>query len=115
MEKGRSVTLKHLLIKEKRYIGLQFNTDKMIHALVKQLTDVKWSNTYNMAYILNTKQNLDSIFKVFKVWFGSIAITFLIKAPQRKTTDLWIFHGFGKGNFQLNIGFVPTVIWTSYN
>lgn len=70
MEKGRSVTLKHLLIKEKRYIGLQFNTDKIIHALVKQLTDVKWSNTYNMAYILNTKQNLDLIFKVFNgvVW-----------------------------------------------
>jgi len=54
MEKGRSVTLKHLLIKEKRYIGLQFNTDKVIHALVKQLPDVKWSYSFNMAYILNT-------------------------------------------------------------
>ena len=39
MEKGRSVTLKHLLIQERRYIGLQFNTDKVIHALVKQLPD----------------------------------------------------------------------------
>ena len=70
MEKGRSVTLKHLLIQERRYIGLQFNTDKVIHALVKQLPDVKWSNTYNMAYILNTKQNLDEIFKIFNgvVW-----------------------------------------------
>ena len=70
MEKGRSVTLKHLLIKERRYIGLQFNTDKVIHALVKQLPDVKWSNSYNMAYILNTKQNLDEIFKIFNgvVW-----------------------------------------------
>ena len=35
MEKGRSVTLKHLLIKDKRYIGLQFNTDK-VPALPKQ-------------------------------------------------------------------------------
>ncbi|MGS0526475.1 site-specific tyrosine recombinase/integron integrase [Zobellia nedashkovskayae] len=70
MEKGRSVTLKHLLIKEKRYIGLQFNTDKVIHALVKQLPDVKWSNSFNMAYILNSKQNLDQIFKTFNgvVW-----------------------------------------------
>ena len=65
MEKGRSVTLKHLLIKERRYIGLQFNTDKVIHALVKQLPDVKWSNSFNMAYILNTKQNLDELFKIF--------------------------------------------------
>ncbi|WP_339629677.1 site-specific tyrosine recombinase/integron integrase [uncultured Maribacter sp.] len=70
MEKGRSVTLKHLLIKERRYIGLQFNTDKVIHALVKQLPDVKWSNSFNMAYILNNKQNLDEIFKIFNgvVW-----------------------------------------------
>lgn len=65
MEKGRSVTLKHLLIKEKRYIGLQFNTDKVIHALVKQLPEVKWSNTYNMAYIVNNKNNLDKIFQIF--------------------------------------------------
>ncbi|WP_159021481.1 site-specific tyrosine recombinase/integron integrase [Formosa sp. L2A11] len=65
MEKGRNVTLKHLLIKEKRYIGLQFNTDKIIHALVKQLPDVKWSNEFSMAYVVNTKQNLSSIFKIF--------------------------------------------------
>jgi len=70
MDKGRSITLKHLLIKEKRYIGLQFNTDKVIHALVKQLPDVKWSNSFNMAYILNTQNNLDQIFKIFNgvVW-----------------------------------------------
>ncbi|WNH13035.1 site-specific tyrosine recombinase/integron integrase [Thalassobellus suaedae] len=70
MDKGRSVTLKHLLIKEKRYIGLQFNTDKVIHALVKQLPDVKWSNSFNMAYILNNKENLNTIFEIFNgvVW-----------------------------------------------
>ncbi|WP_062059127.1 site-specific tyrosine recombinase/integron integrase [Sediminicola sp. YIK13] len=70
MERGRSVTLKHLLIKEKRYIGLQFNTDKVIHALVKQLPDVKWSNSFNMAYIPNTKENLNEIFEIFNrtVW-----------------------------------------------
>ena len=65
MEKGRSVTLKHLLIKEKRYIGLQFSTDKVIHALVKQLPEVKWSNTYNMAYIAYNKNNLNKIFQIF--------------------------------------------------
>ena len=70
MVSGRSVTLKHLLIKEKRYIGLQFNTDKVIHALVKQLSDVKWSDSFNMAYIPNTSENLDRIFKIFNgvVW-----------------------------------------------
>ncbi|WP_296382261.1 hypothetical protein [Winogradskyella sp.] len=49
MEKGRSVTLKHLLIKDKRYIGLQFNTDKVIQALIKELPNVRWSNEFNMA------------------------------------------------------------------
>jgi len=70
MEKGRNVTLKHLLIKEKRFIGLQFNSDKVIHSLVKQLPDVKWSNTYNMAYIVNNKKNLNLIFDLFTgvVW-----------------------------------------------
>jgi integrase/recombinase XerD len=63
MDTGRSVTLKHLLIKEERFIGLQFNTDKVIHALVKQLPDVKWSTRFSMAYILNTKEHLDLIFK----------------------------------------------------
>jgi integrase/recombinase XerD len=73
MEKGRSITLKHLLIKGKRYIGLQFNTDKVIQALVKELPNVKWSNKFNMAYILNSKQNLDVIFDIFSgvVWVNS--------------------------------------------
>ncbi|ALM09271.1 recombinase [Sediminicola sp. YIK13] len=51
-------------------MGLQFNTDKVIHALVKQLPDVKWSNSFNMAYIPNTKENLNEIFEIFNrtVW-----------------------------------------------
>ena len=65
MDKGRSITLKHLLIKEKKHIGLQFNTDKVIHALVKQLPNVKWSNSFNMPYIVNNKENLNKIFEIF--------------------------------------------------
>jgi site-specific recombinase XerD len=70
MEKGRSVTLKHLLIKNKRYIGLQFNTDKIVEALVRQLPAVKWSTEFNMAYILNSKENVTKIFNTFNgvVW-----------------------------------------------
>jgi site-specific recombinase XerD len=70
MEKGRSVTLKHLLIKDKRYIGLQFNADKVIQALVKELPDVRWSNEFNMAYVLNSNKNLNKIFNIFNgvVW-----------------------------------------------
>lgn len=70
MEKGRSVTLKHLLIKNERYIGLKFCTDKVIQALVKELPNIKWSNEHNMAYLPNTKPNLHRIFSLFRgvVW-----------------------------------------------
>ncbi|MBU2951204.1 site-specific integrase [Tamlana agarivorans] len=73
MEKGRSITLKHLLIKNIKQIGLQFTTDKVIQALVKELPDVKWSKEFNMAYLINTPENLDLIFKKFKsvAWVNS--------------------------------------------
>ncbi|WP_415190233.1 site-specific tyrosine recombinase/integron integrase [Psychroserpens sp.] len=79
--------MKHLLIKEKRYIGLQFNTDKVIHALVKQLPDVKWSNSFNMAYISNTSENLDQIFKIFNgvVWVN--CNYFFDKSTVRETNE----------------------------
>ena len=47
-------------------IGLQFFADKVIHALVKELPDPKWSSTYQMVYITNTKRNLDAIFQKFR-------------------------------------------------
>jgi len=62
----KSITLKHLLIKKQQCIGLQFNTDKVIEALIKQLPDPKWSKEFNMAYIFNTKSNLNLIFEKFR-------------------------------------------------
>lgn len=63
---SKSVTLKHLLIDEKKQIGIQFNSDKVIQAIVKQLPEPKWSNTYGMVYIPNTKDNLTEIFEKFR-------------------------------------------------
>lgn len=64
--KPKQITLKHLVINEKRHIGLKFYPDKVIQALIKQLPDVKWSKEYSMAYIPNHKGNLNRIFQVFK-------------------------------------------------
>lgn len=64
--KTKSITLKHLLINKKKCIGIQFYTDKVIQALVKQLPSPKWSNEFSMVYLPNNKQNLDAIFKQFK-------------------------------------------------
>ncbi|MGZ2368154.1 site-specific tyrosine recombinase/integron integrase [Ancylomarina sp. YFZ004] len=60
------ITLKHLLINNTKCIGLQFYPDKVIQALIKSLPNPRWSNIYNMVYILNTKENLSIIFDTFK-------------------------------------------------
>ena len=63
---NKHITLKHLFIKEKQCIGLQFNSDKVIQALIKELPEPKWSKEFNMVYIINSKSNLDDIFEKFK-------------------------------------------------
>ena len=64
--KHLSINLKHLLIDEQRCIGIQFQPNKVIHALLKELPDLKWTKTYNCAYISNSKPNLDLIFSKFR-------------------------------------------------
>lgn len=66
MKHNKHITLKHLLINNKKYIGLQFNSDKVLNSLVKDLDNLKWSNYYGMFCIPNNKEQLDSIFKLFK-------------------------------------------------
>ena len=63
---NKHITLKHLLIREKQCIGLQFNSDKVIQALIKELPDSKWSKEFNMVYIINNKSNLNLIFEKFR-------------------------------------------------
>lgn len=62
----QSITLKHLFIKNKKCIGLQYSTNKVLQALVDSLPDVFWSKTFGMFYIPNTKLNLELVFKTFK-------------------------------------------------
>jgi len=62
----RSITLKHLLIKKQQCIGLQFNADKVIQAMIRELPSPKWSNEFKMPYILNTKSNQNLIFNTFR-------------------------------------------------
>lgn len=64
--KTRYISLKHLLIDKKRCIGLQFYPEKVLNALVKSLPDVKWSNTFSMAYLPNTDRHFNVLFQTFK-------------------------------------------------
>lgn len=108
MEKGRSITLKHLLIKDKKYIGLQFNTDKVIQALVKELPNVKWSNKFNMAYVLNSNKNLNKIFNVFNgvVWVN--CNYFFDKKPINDNIEPMDITWYRKRPIQENFRYCPT-------
>jgi len=63
---SKKISLKHLIIDGHKQIGMLFYPDKVIHALIKQLPNVKWSNQFGMAYILNKEANLDLIYDIFK-------------------------------------------------
>ena len=69
----RVVTLKHLLIDGKKQIGLQFHPDKLIQTIIKGLPGIKWSHKFGMAFLPNTKENLNTIFDEFNglVWVNT--------------------------------------------
>jgi len=66
MNKEKSITLKNLYINEQKCIGLQFYTDKVIQALVKELPSPKWSKEFNMVYVVNANNVLKQIFDKFR-------------------------------------------------
>lgn len=66
MDTNHSITLKHLLIDNRKCIGLQYNTNKVLQALVDSLPNVSWSKPFGMFYILNNKTNLELVFKTFR-------------------------------------------------
>ena len=66
MDSNYSITLKHLLIDNLKCIGFQFNTNKVVQALVDSLPNVCWSKEFGMYYIPNNKTNLELIFKTFR-------------------------------------------------
>lgn len=66
MQHKRFITLRHISENNGAFIGLQFKTDKVIDALVNQLSGLLWSETNTMYYIPNTKKQLDELFSLFK-------------------------------------------------
>ena len=66
MKPNKHITLKHILIDNKKYIGLKFNADKVLNSLIKELNEVDWNNEFDMFCLPNKKNNLDAIFKLFR-------------------------------------------------
>lgn len=62
----KNITLRHLHLNGERYIGLQFMSDHVLEALVKQLPGLQWSEEHGIYYIPNARDNLTEIFKRFR-------------------------------------------------
>jgi len=62
----RTIAIRHLLIDNKRCIGIIHQQDPTLEAITHSLQDYAWSSKYKMAYTPNTKQHLDAIFNRFK-------------------------------------------------
>ena len=86
---NRHITLKHLVIKNKKYIGLQFQQDRIIDAMIVSIGDAFWSKEFNMAYVPNNKLKLNLIFKTFKgfAWINT-AYFFENRPPKKHSPDL---------------------------
>ncbi|MGF1560053.1 MAG: site-specific tyrosine recombinase/integron integrase [Flavobacteriaceae bacterium] len=88
MNSLKSITLYHLMVDDKPMIGIKFQPDKVIHALIKSLTNPKWSKEYNMVYLPNTKENLARIYTTFKgvAWINYNR--FLTNKPVHKGNEV---------------------------
>ncbi|SMG53303.1 Site-specific recombinase XerD [Marivirga sericea] len=97
---SKVITLKHLIINNRRMIGLRFYPDKVIQELVKTLTAVRWSTTYSMVCIPNTNENYTELLAKFRGvayldmryfsrrgWMGSSNPSLIIKAYRKRELD----------------------------
>lgn len=66
MEKLHNLTLKHYLIDGKKCIGILFYPHKVVHALIKELPGIRWSEAFKVVYVENTQENLLAIYKKFR-------------------------------------------------
>lgn len=81
------ITLKHLLIQNKKMIGIQFYPDKTVQLAVKNLNGIKWSEKYGLAYLVNNKDNINQIFNIFKGIAWVDTNKFYLNKPLRKENE----------------------------
>lgn len=61
-----NITLKHLLINEEKFIGLQFHPNPSIDNIIQRLPSCSFIAEYNMYAVPNSKENLNLIFDTFR-------------------------------------------------
>ena len=63
--KYNTITIRHLIVNNKRMIGLEYNNNPTIQALVDTF-DVGWDENLSMNYVENNITNLNKIYSIFK-------------------------------------------------
>lgn len=81
------ISLKHLLIENKRQIGLKFNQSDLIDSILKGNPQFKWSEYYQMFYCHNNKVNLNWIYNIFKGVAWVNGQSFFEKGNKGKCVD----------------------------
>jgi integrase/recombinase XerD len=60
------ITLKHLMVKGQKQIGLQLSNNSAIRTIIESQNVYHWNETFNMYAAPNTKDNLNLVFNSFK-------------------------------------------------
>jgi integrase/recombinase XerD len=83
----RQITLKHLIIQDKKMIGIQFYPNKIIQAMIKELPNPRWSEKYGMVILPNTSENVNTIINKFKGVAWVNGQYFFTNRPINKGTE----------------------------
>ncbi|MEL4309080.1 tyrosine-type recombinase/integrase [Joostella sp. CR20] len=99
---NKSITLRNLFLHGKKCIGLEYQSDKVINALVKELPNPRWNKMMGIVYVDNTPKNIDAIFKKFKgvAWINSNY--FFSNKPLENDNDTLNFDWFHKRKLPVN-------------
>ena len=95
MKFRQHITLRHLSIDNKRYIGLEFYANKALDIIIKELIEVAWSDLFNMYYVPNTQDHLNAIYRLFRgvAWVDSKYFFQSSRSKQlRETFDIKWFR-----------------------
>lgn len=82
------ISLRHLLINQKKMIGIVYSPNKVIQNLMKTLPEIKWCKEHNMVYIKNNQKNLTQIFDTFRGIAWVDTRLFFIDKPQKGNNEL---------------------------
>lgn len=61
-----NITLKHLLINEQKFIGMQYHPNTKIDGLMKHFQEASWNEEFSMHTVPNNKHNFNKIFDTFR-------------------------------------------------